>query len=81
MKELLISQDMWEIVEKSFEMTNYWIILTSTKSAQFDGLKIRDSFFSSLNIREVDENTSTLSEVQQQNVLGIFCSRHIMRER
>ena len=57
MKELLISQDMWEIVEKSFEMTNYWIILTSTKSAQFDGLKIRDSFFSSLNIREVDENT------------------------
>ena len=43
-KELLISQDMWEIVGKSFEIIKDWRRLTSTKRDQCDDLKTRDKF-------------------------------------
>ena len=56
-KELLISQDMWENVEKDFQKLKDQSRLTSTKRDQFNDLRTRDKFVLFLIYRGVDKDT------------------------
>lgn len=51
----------------------------SNERDQFDDLKIRDIF--SLFLMELMKIFLTSSEMQQQNMFGIFYRRHMKRER